>query len=95
MTREDVATERALKMHDLALSVVRSKGMTKLEGSTTVLEYRYGQLMIQYRSGKGELDVWFERRVLSVERFAWKPQITRYVPGDWERHLIEAAEVAA
>ena len=81
MTREDVATERALKMHDLALSVVRSKGLTKLEGSTTVLEYRYGQLMIQYRSGKGELDVWFERRVLSVERFAWKPQIIRYTSG--------------
>jgi hypothetical protein len=35
MTREDIATERALKMHDLALSVVRSKGVTKLEGSTT------------------------------------------------------------
>ena len=95
MTREDIATERALKMHDLALSVVRSKGLTKLEGSTTVLEYRYGQLMIQYRSGKGELDVWFERRVLSVERFAWKPQIIRYISGDWERHLINAAKVAA
>ena len=95
MTREDIATERALKMHDLALSVVRSKGVTKLEGSTTVLEYRYGRLLIQYRSGKGELDVWFERRVLSVERFAWKPQITRYTPGDWEGHLIEAAKVAA
>jgi hypothetical protein len=41
------------------------------------------------------LDVWFERRVLSVERFAWKPQIIRYKPGDWERHLINAAKVAA
>jgi hypothetical protein len=95
MTREDIAKERALKMHDLALSVVRSKGVTKLEGSTTVLEYRYGLLLIQYRSGKGELDVWFDRRVLSVERFAWKPQIMRYTPGDWERHLVEAAKVAA
>jgi hypothetical protein len=95
MTREDIATERALKMHDLGLSVVRSKGVTKLEGSTTVLEYRYGRLMIQYRSGKGELDVWFERRVLSVERFAWKPQIIRYTPGEWERHLIIAGKVAA
>jgi hypothetical protein len=95
MTREDIATERALKMHDLALSVVRSKGVTRLEGSTTVLEYRYGRLMIQYRSGKGALDVWFERRVLSVERFAWKPQIIRYTPGNWEHHLINAAKVAA
>jgi hypothetical protein len=88
-------TEHAIKLHDLALSVVRSKGVTKLEGSSTVLEYRYGRLLIQYRSGKGELDVWFERRVLSVERFAWKPQIIRYTPGDWERHLLEAAKVAA
>jgi hypothetical protein len=44
MTREDIATERALKMHDLALSVVRSKGVPRLHGSTTVLEYRYGLL---------------------------------------------------
>jgi len=87
--------EHALRLHDLALSVVRSKGVTKLEGSTTVLEYRYGLLLIQYRSGKGELDVWFRRRVLSVERFAWKPQIIRYTPGDWERHLISVAKVAA
>ena len=35
MTREDIATERALKMHDLALSVMRSKGVTRLEGSTS------------------------------------------------------------
>jgi hypothetical protein len=95
MTRADIATERALKMHDLALSVVRSKGETKLEGSTAVLEYRYGLLLIQYRSGKGELDVWFGSRVLSVERFAWKPQIIGYEPGDWERHLINTAKVAA
>jgi len=95
MTREDIATERALKMHDLALSVVRSKGVTRLEGSSTILEYKYGLLTIQYRSGVGCLDVWFVSRVLSVERFAGKPQLIRYVPGHWERHLIEAAKVAA
>lgn len=43
----------------------------------------------------GQLDVWFVHRVLSVERFADKPQIIRYVPNVWERHLIEAAKVAA
>jgi hypothetical protein len=95
MTREDIATERALKMHDLALSLVRSRGLTRLEDSTTVLEYRYGILNIQYRSGHGQLDVWFMRRVLSVERFAGKPRLMRYMPGHWERHLIEAAKVAA
>jgi hypothetical protein len=95
MTREDIATERALKMHNLALSVVRSKGVTRLEGSTSLLEYRYGLLTIQYRSGHGCLNDWFVRKVLSVERFAGKPQLMHYVPGHWERHLTEAAKVAA
>ena len=63
--------------------------------STPIQALCGGRLLVQYRSGKGELDVWFERRVLSVERFAWKPQIIRYTPGDWERHLINAAKVAA
>ena len=50
--------------------------------STPIQALRGGRLLVQYRSGKGELDVWFERRVLSVERFAWKPQIveTKGVP---------------
>jgi hypothetical protein len=87
--------EHALKMHDLALSVVRSKGATRLEGSTTLLEYRYGLLTIQYRSGMGHLDVWCVEKVLVVERFAGKPQIIRYVPGAWERVLMQVAKVAA
>jgi hypothetical protein len=95
MTREDIATERALKMHDLALSVMRSKGVTRLEGSTSLLEYRYGLLNIQYRSRRGQLDVWFIRGVLSVEQFRGKPQLIRYVPGHWERVLMQAAKVAA
>ena len=85
-------TEHAIKLHDLALSVVRSKGVTKLDGSTTVLEYRYGRLLIQYRSGKGELDVWFEPSSAIGRTFAGKPQIMRYTPGDWERHLIACSE---
>ena len=82
-------------MHDLALSVVRSKGVTRLEGSAAMLEYRYGLLNIQYRSGNGQLDVWFICRVLSVEQFRGKPQLIRYVPGHWERVLMQAAKVAA
>ncbi len=91
MTREDIATGRALKMHDLALSVVRTKGAPKLDGSTTVLEYRYGLLTIHYRSGVGALDVWCVHKVLVVDRFAGKPQLIRYVPGAWERVLMQAA----
>ena len=95
MTREDIATERALKLYELALSVVRSKGVTRLEGSTSLLEYRYGLLNIRSRSRRGQLDVWFIRGVLSVEQFRGKPQLIRYVPGHWERVLMQAAKVAA
>jgi hypothetical protein len=95
MTREDIAQERALKLHDLALSVLRAKGVVKLDGTASGLEYRHGLLNIQYRPDQGQLDVWSERRVLSVERFGRKTQIIRYVPGPWELHLIEAAKVAA
>jgi hypothetical protein len=95
MTREDIATERALKMHDLALSVVRAKGVMRLEGSATNLEYRYGRLTIQYRPSDRWLDVWFVQKVLLVEWFAGKPQLIQYTPGHWELRLIEAAKVAA
>ena len=88
-------TQRALRMHDLALSVVRSKGVPTFEGSTTVLEYRYGLLTIHYRSGVGALDVWCVQKVLVVDRFAGKPQLIRYVPAHWERVLMDAAKVAA
>ncbi len=88
-------TERAIWLHDLALQVVRSKGVPKLEGATTVLDYRYGMLTIQYRTGLGQLDVWFTRKVFSVERFAGQPQLLRYMPGHWEQHLIDVAKVAA
>jgi hypothetical protein len=96
MTRDDIAKERALKMHDLALSVVRSKGVPRLDGSATVLEYQYGLLTIHYRSGVGALDVWCVHKVLVVDRFAGKPQLIRYIPGAWERVLVQAAgKVAA
>ena len=95
MTREDVATERALKLHDLALSVVRVKGTVKLDGLASGLEYRDDLFNIEWRPEQGQLDVWSGRRVLSVERFRGKPQIIHYVPGRWELLLIEAAKVAA
>lgn len=77
-------------MHDLALSVLRSKGVPRLDGGSTVLEYRYGLLTI-HRSGVGALDVWCAPKVLVVDRFAGKPQLIRYVPGAWGRVLMQAA----
>ena len=95
MTRDDIVKERALKMHDLALSVVRAKGTVKLDGLASGLEYRGRLLNIEWRPDQGHLDIWSGRRVLSVERFRGKPQVIHYVPGPWELHLIEAAKVAA
>ena len=95
MTRDDVAKERALKMHDLALSVLRVKGTVKLDGLASGLEYRGRLLNIEWRPEQGQLDIWCGRRVLSVERFRGKPQVIHYVPGSWELHLINAAKVAA
>jgi hypothetical protein len=43
----------------------------------------------------GALDVWCVQKVLVVDRFAGKPQLIRYVPGAWERVLVQAAKVAA
>ena len=95
MTRDDIAKERALKMHDLELSVLRVKGTVKLDRLASGLEYRGRLLNIEWRPDQGQLDIWSGRRVLSVERFCGKPQLIRYEPGVWERHLIEAAKVAA
>ena len=90
-----MTTERALQMHRLALSVVRAKGITLLEGGATLLQYRYGRLTIFYRPCDGWLDVWFVQKVLSVEQLGDEPQLIQYTPGIWETRLIEAAKVAA
>ena len=95
MTRENIATERALKLYELALSVVRVKGTVKLDGLASGLEYRGGLLNIEWRPDQGQIDIWSARRVLSVERFRGKPHVIHYVPGRWELLLIEAAKVAA
>jgi hypothetical protein len=90
-----MTTERALQMRRLALSVVRAKGITLLEGGATLLQYRYGRLTIFYRPSDGWLDVWFVQKVLSVEQLEDEPQLIQYAPGIWETRLIEAAKVAA
>ena len=94
MTRKNIATERALKLYELALSV-GVKGMVKLDGLASGLEYRGGLLNIEWRPDQGQIDIWSARRVLSVERFRGKPHVIHYVPGRWELLLIEAAKVAA
>jgi hypothetical protein len=57
MTRGDIAKERALKMHYLALSVLRVKGTVKLDGLASGLEYRGRLLDIEWRPEQGQLDI--------------------------------------
>ena len=84
MAREDITAERA-----------RAKGRMKVEGSTSIMEYRHGLLDIRYRADRGQLDVWFDRRVLSVESFRRNTHVIQYAPGHWELDLIRAAKIAA
>jgi len=94
MTREDIATERALKLHALALSLLRSNGKRAL-GDPGAIQCKYGNLIIRYWPKQHWLDVVCIERVLTVESFAGRPNVTLYMPGHWERHLVEAARVAA
>jgi hypothetical protein len=87
--------ERGLKLHDLALSVVREKGTPIPAGSIPIMEYRRGLLSVRYWPQQGRLEVWHGRKVLRVERWGSKRQLIRYEPGSWEGDLMEAAKVAA
>ena len=42
-------TEHAMKLYDLALSVLRARGRPRLIGSTVIREYSYGLLTIRYQ----------------------------------------------
>jgi hypothetical protein len=78
-------------MHDLALSVVRSKGK-RAPGDPGAIQCKYGNLTIRYWTKQHWLDVVC---ILTVEHFAGRPHVTLYMPGQWERRLIEAAKVGA
>jgi hypothetical protein len=88
-------TEHAMKLYDLALSVVRAKARPRLIGSTVIREYSYGLLTIRYQPEQGTLDIWFVGKVLAVEKWRGNAQLIRYEPGGWEGDLREAAKVAA
>ena len=87
--------EHALNLHDLALSLVHKRGRPHLVGSSIVNEYCYGVLTIRHRADQNSLDIWFARKVLSVERWSGTLQVIRYEPGSWEADLREAAKLAA
>ena len=80
---------RAIELHDLALSLVRTKGRPALGDCSSMTECKVGHLTIRYWEKGGWLDVICDGRVLTVEAL----QVIRYNPGGWENTLMEAARV--
>jgi hypothetical protein len=81
----------ALEMYEYALSLVQAKGAPVPIGASAVMEYRIGSLTIHYLPKSGHLDVWSGRKVLTIDRWGGRLQVTRYVPGYWEDELEAAA----
>ena len=81
--------ERARRLRDLAVSVMRSKGTSVAVGLATVSVYRRGALTIRCWPKQGQLDVWYGNKVLVIERREGKPHVAHYEPGIWE-HELEA-----
>ena len=81
---------RAFELHDLALSLVRTRGKPALGDCSSMTECKVGSLTIRYWAKEGWVDVICDGRVLTVEAL----QVIRYIPGAWESTLMQAAEVA-
>ena len=79
--------ERARRLRDLAVSVMRSKGTSVAVGLATVSVYRRGALTIRCLPRLGQLEVWHGIKVLVIERREGKPHVVHYEPGTWEREL--------
>ena len=88
--------ERALHMYELAWALVKANGAAVKLGVVTFREYRAGGLTIHYLPKSGHLDIWYRRKVLTIDRPGGDLKVTRYIPGeDWEDKLEEAAAVKA
>ena len=85
--------KRALHMYELASKLVEAKGALVPIDFGTVMEYRAGSLTIHYLPKSGHLDVWYRRKVLTIDRWGGDLHVTRYTPGeDWEEQLEKAAK---
>ena len=81
--------ERARRLRDVAVALMRSKGTSVAVGLATVCVYRRGALTIRYWPKQGLLDVWHGNKVLVIEQREGKPHVVHYEPGTWE-HELEA-----
>jgi hypothetical protein len=83
--------KRALHLYELALSLIESKGVLVTLGVTTFSEYRAGSLIIHYMPSLGRLNVWYRRKVLTIDKLRGDLRVIEFTPGeDWE-HELEAA----
>ena len=97
MTRKDIANARAMKLYDVALSVVHLRGSMMARGSLPIMRYRSGNgISIYHMPLSGHLDLWCtNRKVLTIERCDRALRVTRYKPGYWEDELVKASKTAA
>ena len=87
------AEKRALHLYELAWALVKAEGAAITLGVVTFREYRAEGLTIHYLPKSGHLDVWYRRKVLTINRWRGSLQVTHYGPGeDWEEELEVAAE---
>ena len=83
--------KRALEMYELALPLVEARGVLVTLGVTTFKEYRAGNLIIHYLPSLGRLNVWYRRKVLTIDKLGGNLLVTHYLSGDWEDQLEMAA----
>lgn len=81
--------KRPLELYELALSVVEAKGVVVAVGSTPYREYRAGTLTIIYLAKSSHLDVWYRRKVLTINRRGETLKVENYTPGEWEDERAE------
>jgi hypothetical protein len=83
--------KRGLHLYELALSLVEAKGVHVTVGTITLREYWCGAMIIHYMPRSGHMDVWYRRKVLTINRWKGSLQVTHYGRGDWEEELEAAA----
>jgi hypothetical protein len=76
-----------LELYRMAVSVVEAKGALITVGLTTLREYRASNLIIHYMPSTGHLDVWYRRKVFTVNRRRGGLRVEFYAPGEWEDEL--------
>ncbi len=80
---------RAFVLYERAKSVAEAKGRPINFGLTTMTEFRDQGLTIHYIPSSGHLDVWYRRKVLTINRTNGAMKVCRYSPGEWEVLLLE------